>query len=494
MSTIARLAVLNELKRRREEELNKNSFSFDSFAFEKQKEFFKGEGSRFRTAVCSRRSGKTVGTAADMLDTCLMESNITCLYITLTKENVRKIIWGDITRIVDEYKIPCKMDNLRMEVKFPNGSRIITGGAKDKSEIEKFRGLKLKKVYIDEAQSMRDYIKELINDVLIPALRDQRGSMLLTGTPGPVQAGAFYEYSHNQHWHNICWTAYDNPFMHNPKIGLDLNYTLAEERKIRGIDENDASYRRETFGEWVEDKDALVIKYDASINHFETLPNTKFVHILGIDIGYEDSDAIAVLAYSYQTNEVYLVEEVEKSKQDITALAEEIHRLKRKYNPVNMVMDAGALGKKIQEELRLRHQLTIEAAEKTRKLEHIEFLNADLRRGVLRIKKNSLFAQDARLVTWDRSNPEQPKISNAYHSDILDAALYGYMLCRHYIKQDVIEKKDVNSTAYMDELERREAERMQRQVDDPEMFEFEESIDEDIESIEDYLGFGDDEF
>lgn len=492
MSTIARLAVLNEIKRRREEELNKSSFSFSTFAFEKQKEFFKQEGSRFRTAVCSRRSGKTVGIAADMLDTCLTEPGITCLYITLTRDNVRRILWGDLQRIVEEYKIPCKLDNLRLEIKFVNGSRIITGGAKDKTEIEKFRGLKLKKVYIDEAQSMRDHIKELINDVLIPALRDLRGTMYLSGTPGPVKAGAFYEYSHNDHWHNICWTAYENPFMHNPKIGIDLNYTLAEERKIRGIDETDASYRRETFGEWVEDKDALVIKYDELINDFDQLhSNGRYEYIFGIDIGFEDSDAIAVLAYSYQTNEVYLIEEVEKNKQDITALAEEIHKLKRKYNPIKMVMDAGALGKKIQEELRLRHALTIEAADKQRKLEHIEFLNADLRRGVLRIKKNSLFAQDAKLVTWDRSNPEQPKISNSYHSDILDAVLYAFMLCRHYIKDVPIEKLDKFSTAYMDQQERMEAERMQRKMDDPEMFDYEEGLSEDAESVEDFFSNSD---
>jgi len=474
MSTIARLAVLNEIKRRREEELNKNSFSFDTFAFEKQKEFFKQEGSRFR------------------IDTCLSEPGITCLYITLTRDNVRRIIWEDIKRIIEEFKIPCTLDNLRLEIKFPNGSRIITGGAKDKSEIEKFRGLKLKKVYIDEAQSMRDHIKELINDVLIPALRDLRGTMYLTGTPGPVKAGAFYEYSHNDHWHNVCWTAYENPFMHNPTIGIDLNFTLAEERKIRGINETDASYRRETFGEWVEDKDALVIKYDEAINDFVELPKSKFDYILGIDVGFEDSDAIAVLAYSYQTNEVYLVEEVEKNKQDITALAEEIRKLKRKYNPVKMVMDAGALGKKIQEELRLRHALSIEAADKLRKLEHIEFLNADLRRGVLRVKKSSLFAQDSKLVTWDRSNPEQPKISAAYHSDILDAVLYAFMLCRHYIKDVPVEKLDKFSTAYMDQQERLEAERMQRQVEDPDMFAYEEGLAEDVESIEDFFSGGDD--
>lgn len=493
MSSIQRLVLLNELKKR-QLVTQKPTFVFKDFAFPRQYEVFRAPGNRFRTIVTSRRFGKSKGASGDMVDVCLNEPGVTCLYITLTRENVRKIIWSELKEIIDNFKIDCTIDNAHLEIKFPNGSRILTGGGKDSSEIEKFRGLKLRKVYIDEAQSFRPFIKELINDILVPALRDLRGEMVLIGTPGPAPVGAFYDYSHSSSWLNFTATAFDNPFMNDPKIGLDLNFTLSEELKLRGVDESDPTHRREAYGEWVENKDALVVKYDESINDYALLPASKFDYILGIDVGFEDSDAIAVLAYSYETNEVYLVEEVEKNKQDITALAEEIHKLKNKYKPVNMVMDAGALGKKIQEELRLRHALCIEAADKTRKLEHLEFLNSDLRRGVLRIKKNSLFAQDSKLVTWDRSDPEKPKISTTYHSDILDAVLYAYMLCRHYIKQDFVAKHDKFSTAYMDEQERKESERMQRMVEDPEMFAYEEGLSEDAETIEDFFGGGIDEF
>ncbi len=487
MSHIRKLALIAEIQKRRLKE-ESPAFSFYDFAFEKQIEFFKQEGSRFRTAVCSRRSGKTVGIAGDMLDTCLKEPNVTCLYITITKDNVRRIIWGDIQRIVEEYKIECRMNNLLMEIKFPNGSRIITGGSKDKMEIEKFRGLKLRKVYIDERQSMREHIRPLIDDIIIPALRDLRGTLYLTGTPGPVKAGAFYEYSHNPHWHNIKWDAFSNPHMHNPARGLDLEKTLTEERTLRGIEETDASYIRETYGQWIEDTESLVIKYNADVNHYDSLPS-PLMYILGVDIGYEDSDALAVLAYSDKTNEVYIVEEVEKNKLDITSLAEEIKKLRTKYKPVKMVMDAGALGKKIQEELVIRHGICIEASDKNRKFEYLEFLNADLRRGVVKAKRDSLFAQDSKLVTWDRSNKEKPKISTTYHSDILDAVLYAYRECRHYYKQDIYTKPDINSTEFMDDLELKDAERMKQQIENPDLYEYEEMVDEynfDEEDFNDY--------
>lgn len=425
----------------------------------------------------------TVGIAGDLIDSCLNATKSTCLYITITKDNVRRILWGDLKNILSENKIICKTNDLRLEVHFPNGSRILTGGAKDRLEIEKFRGLKLLKVFIDECQSMRQHIKGLIDEILIPALRDLRGSLYLTGTPGPVKAGPFYEYSHNNRWANFKWTAFENPYMHDPENGKDLNITLKEERELRNIDESDPGYQRETYGTWIEDTESLVFKFN-DINHFEHLPNEKFEYIMGIDIGYEDSDAIAILAYSYDSNKVYVVDEVENSKQDITDLANSIKALRDKYKPIKMVIDAGALGKKITEELKIRHQLPIEAADKARKFEYIEFLNADLRKNVLRAKKDSLFAQDSKLVMWDRSNPLKPKISTVYHSDIGDAVLYAYRECRHFLYKEVAPTPKRDSNAYMDELEKKESENMERFNEDPESFLLEKEFEADLEDFD----------
>ena len=480
-------ALLKEIERRKEQAdlvAAAPSFNFEKFAFEAQYDFLRAPGSRFRTAVCSRRSGKTTGIIGDIIDTLQSKPGTTSLYITLTRDNVRKILWSELTRLLEENQVECKTDNLRLEIKMPNGSRLITGGAKDRSEIEKYRGLKLYKVYIDEAQSFRTHIKELIDDVLIPALRDLRGSLYLIGTPGPVPTGTFYEYSHNDAWQNHHWNAFSNPHMHNPAIGLDLHETLREEREMRGIDENDPSYRRETYGEWVEDLNSLVFRYEPHC-HYNALPNLEFNYIIGVDIGYNDSDAIAVLAYSQEENKAYLVEEIEQEKQDITALAETITTLRNRYKPIKMVMDAGALGKKIQEELRIRHRLNIEAADKNRKFEFISFLNADLRRELLKIKKDSLFAQDAKLVTWDRTDPLKPKISNTYHSDIHDAVLYAYREARHYLYEEPEKKPKINTDEYMDEMERKLMEESENKRTNPFY-----DIEKDLEDFDYELDWG----
>lgn len=432
------------------------AFSAKEYCFSKQYSFI-SSSSRFKTAVCSRRAGKTEGIAADLIDTSLSFDDVISLYVTLTSRNARNIIWPTIKRLLEDFKIPCKTDDTRLEVTFPNRSVIRLGGAKDETEIEKYRGWKLKKAYIDEAQAFRPYLKYFIDDIIIPSLRDLRGSLALTGTPGPVPAGPFFEYAHNKHWNHHYWTAFDNPHM------KDLERTLAEEREIKGIDENDPGYIRETYGKWIEDFNSLVFRFSPSKNIY--LPFTdqerierKFAYIFGIDIGYVDADAIAVLAYSYTDRNVYLVEEVIRDKQNITDLVTQIKELKDKYNPVKMVMDAGALGKKIQMEIQERHGLYLEAAEKTRKLEFIELLNDDLRTGKFKAFEGSRFQDDCSLVQWDRSSYNKPKISDVYHSDICDAVLYGWRECRHHFAKPIEARPKVGTPEYYALLDKEQEE------------------------------------
>lgn len=476
-----RLAIIAELKKRqaREAEIaSRKVFNFEDHCFDKQVQFFRAKGPRFRAACCSRRAGKTVGIAADALETLQNESDVLCLYITVTKQAARDIIWADILKIIDENNLPFKTDNTRLSVTNPeNRSKFIIEGAKDRSEIEKHRGKKLRKCYIDEAQSFRSYIEDLVNDIITPALRDHKGELYITGTPGPVKAGYFYKITHSDFWHNICWTAFDNPHMHDPPE-LDLYATLTEERTMKEIPENDPGYQRETFGIWIEDLDSLVFKFNREKNIYKVLPKYSendikynYEYIFGIDIGYNDSDAIAVLAYNYEEKEVYLVDEYVKSKQDITSLVNEIRRLQDHYRPIKMVLDAGALGKKIQEEILQRHGLNLEAAEKNRKNEFIELLNDDLRTGKFKAFEGSIFQDDCMLVQWDKEskirNPERPKISDTYHSDICDAVLYAWRECRHFLSENTTLPPKIGTDNYMDELERKEAERMENRKNDP---------------------------
>lgn len=98
-------------------------------------------------------------------------------------------------------------------------------------------------------------------------------------------------------------------------------------------------------------------------------------------------------------------------------------------------MDTGGLGKKIAEEIRRRYSIPVKAAEKTRKFEYIELLNDALRTAKFLAKSTSIAAQDSMMVEWDRDKqtPDKKFVSTKFHSDILDAVLYGYREALHWL-------------------------------------------------------------
>lgn len=423
-------------------------FKLEEFLFDKQLKFVR-DPRPFKVAVCSRRAGKTIACAGDLIETALLNPGVVCLYITLSRNSAKKIVWPELKKINHKYGLKGVEDMIELSMTFPNGSVIYCSGAKDSSEIEKFRGLALKKVYIDECQSFRAHLKELIDDVLVPALMDYDGSLILIGTPGPVPAGYFAEVSgaskrertrdeqeDSDEDADFMWVTYGWTFFDNPHIALKSKKTheqvLKRALKMRGVQVTDPSIQREFFGKWVMDSNSLWIKYNTEINHYDKLPTIplpfKWTYILGIDIGFNDADALAVLAWSEYSDVIYLVEEIITAGQDMTNLVEQIEILSKKYPIAKMVMDEGGLGKKMAEEMRRRHHIPVQPADKARKQENVTFLNDALRTGRFMASGSSKFAQDSMLVEvdWDKSTPDRIRVSDKYHSDIIDAVLYAF--------------------------------------------------------------------
>jgi hypothetical protein len=140
--------------------------------------------------------------------------------------------------------------------------------------------------------------------------------------------------------------------------------------------------------------------------------------------------------------------------------------LQEKYKPIKMVMDAGALGKKIQEEIRMRHGVLAEAADKHRKFEFIKLMNDDLRTGKFKAYNGSRFEQDCFLVQWDHDvKAGKLKISDSYHTDIGDAVLYAWRECRHYFQLEQVVKPKPHTFDYIKALEEKEAAKMQEALE-----------------------------
>lgn len=413
-------------------------FHMQKYLFEKQLDFVQ-DSNPFKIAVCSRRSGKTVACAAHLVDTAIRNPEVNCFYITLSRGNAEKIVWPEITRLNNYYGLGGQTNNTKLSMTFPNGSIIYLSGAHDVAEIENFRGLSMKLVYIDECQSFRAYIEELIDDIIAPALLDHAGSLCLIGTPGPIPAGYFAEVagavpekiSRADAWSKHGWTFFDNPHV-AVKAKKTHQELLQRELKRRGVSLEDPTIQREFFGKWVLDSECLWIRYYPDRCHYQMLPSLtpphEYNYILGVDLGFNDADALAVLAWSSVSKDTYLVEEVVTNKQGLTELVEQIHMLQKKYPFYKMVIDEGGLGKKMAEEMRRRYHIPVQPADKARKQETVEFLKDALRTGVFKAKSGSKFAQDCNMVEIDRdkTKPDRIKLSDKYHSDIIDAVLYAF--------------------------------------------------------------------
>ena len=422
---------------------NLGPFKLTNFLFDKQLKFVL-DPRPFKVAVCSRRSGKTVACAAHLVDTALSSRDVVCLYITLSRNNAKKLVWKEIDKINRMYKLGGVADLTELSMTFPStGSVIYLSGAKDQSETEKFRGLALKLVYVDECQSFKSYIEDLVDDILSPALMDYAGTLCLIGTPGPIPSGYFYECSEkSDSWSKHGWTFFDNPFIAQ-KSNTTHQKLLERELNRRGVKAEDPSIQREFFGRWVLDSDSLWIHYQPEKNHYtQMLSRTKYNYIMGIDLGFNDADAIAVIAWSEDDPCTYLVEELVTARQGFTELVEQIKVLASRYDVSKMVIDEGGLGKKLAEEMRRRHGIPVQPADKARKMENVAFLNDSLRTGRFKAKSASCFAQDSYLVEIDRdkSTPDRIKLSDKYHSDIIDAVLYAFKESPAFTYQQPIEE------------------------------------------------------
>lgn len=444
-------SVLTELQARKT-----RPFSLSAYLFDKQLSFVQ-DPARFKLALTTRRAGKTVSCAAALIATTLEEPFLVCLYITLSRTNAKKIVWRELKKIDRQFSLGFNFNESELSATALNGSTIYCSGASDRTEIEKFRGLAVKMAFIDECQSFPDYIRELIDDVIAPALMDHSGTLCLIGTPGPIPTGFFYEASQGSYWSKHVWSFWDNPYIKNAQAVFE------EELKRKGVDASNPSIQREWYGKWVLDTDSLVYHYDAKVNHYETLPQGKLNYILGVDLGFNDADALAVLAWSDVSPNTYLVEEKVARKQGITELVHQIEQLRNKYDITKIIVDQGGLGKKIAEELSKRYKIGVQAAEKVRKTEFIELMNDCMRNGSLLAKKNSRFADDCMKVEWDvdKSTPDKKIISKRFHSDICEAVLYAWRESYSYTHQTVPTKTKYLSKEWAKEEENRmfEAER-----------------------------------
>lgn len=413
--------------------MNEDFYLYDTYLKKKQLQIklfgpqdeFVQDKSQFLAALCTRRAGKTNALARKFKKIMDQYPGSLCRYIALTRDSARDIMWPVLEDMNERYQWNAQLTESNLTMTIPNGATLRLYGADMKNFIRRLRGAKCPANAIDEAQEFGPHLQSLVDDILTPSILDYKGSWLaLTGTPGPIPRGLFYDITEqgSADYSIHKWSLLDNPYLPNAREFIE---TLKRKHKW---EESNPTYLREWKGQWVLDLESLLIKYDEKKNDYETLQPGHWNYILGVDIGIRDADALAVVAWSESTPDIYLVEELITSGQDITELSNQINYMMKKYDISKIVMDEGALGKKIAEELRRRRQIPVHPADKTRKMENVAFLNDWLRLGKFKAKKDSRFVRDSFMVQidWEKTTQTKLEVKKGFHSDIIDAVLYAF--------------------------------------------------------------------
>jgi hypothetical protein len=352
-----------------------------------------------------------------------------------------------------KFKLKLKFKENTGDVVLQNGSKIILRGADDKRQIEKLRGPKYPIAVIDEAQGFPWFLKDLIEDILEPAVLDYDGQIVVTGTPNSACVGPFYSITTNQvgfkGWSTHKWTLRDNPHLPNVEGWLE------RKRTQKNWDEHHPTYRREYCGDWIRDSNTLVYKFTEDLNleeRFEPGEIEDWEWVLGIDLGYNDPTAFVTVAYSQMAGRVCVVESFKESELIPSAVAARVDELMERFPYTRIVADTGGFGKGYAEEMKQRFSIPILPAKKQEKVAFIELMNGDLQSGSLTIanEDNKQLVDEIKLLQWDEDRLTRGKfiVDRNFADHLCDALLYAWRECRHHQLEFERTNPEYGSSAY----------------------------------------------
>lgn len=140
-------------------------------------------GARHKVGVAARRSGKTVGVRALAIAACLDSRPGDVGYMAPTLGQAKRLLWRplmeDLRDPAARHFVAGRPNGSDLFVEFRSGSRLYLYSAE---AAERVRGDGFKLFITDESDDPR-FGSEVFDDIIWPALADNRGSLVQIGTP-----------------------------------------------------------------------------------------------------------------------------------------------------------------------------------------------------------------------------------------------------------------------------------------------------------------------
>ena len=167
---------------------------------------------RFKVIAAGRRCGKSRYAAYRLLVEGLQSNKGHIFYVAQTQGQARDVMWSVLMDVGKDVIKTAHINNLQLTL--INGATITLKGS---DRPDTMRGVSLKFVVLDEYAGMKPSVWE---EVLRPALADQKGDAVFIGTPTGRnhfwELMQYAELSGDLDWKAWHLTSYDNPLL-DPK-------------------------------------------------------------------------------------------------------------------------------------------------------------------------------------------------------------------------------------------------------------------------------------
>lgn len=371
---------------------------------------------RFVTAAISRRQGKTyIANIIGQLVSLVPGSHI----LIMSPNYALSQISFDLQRqLIKHFDLEVAKDNAKDKViELTNGSTIRMGSV---NQVDSCVGRSYDLIIFDEA-ALADG-KEAFNVALRPTLDKDNSKALFISTPRG-KSNWFAEFFNRgftdefPEWASIRATYKDNPRMSESDVS-EARKSMSEAEFKQEYEADFNTYEGQIWN----------FNHEECIENLEEFEISKMDVFAGLDVGYRDPTAFCVLAYDWDEQKYYLLDEYLDAEKTTEQHAVEIRRLVAKWDIDYIYIDSAAQQTRF--DFAQNYDISTVNAKKS-VLDGIAHVAAIVDNDNLVVDqrcKESLSALDQ--YQWD-PNPnlarEKPKHNMASHmADALRYALYSF--------------------------------------------------------------------
>jgi len=294
------------------------------------------DDTRFRVVAAGRRCGKS-RLAAWLLIVNALQANLPnshVFYVAPTQGQARDIMWKLLVELGAPVIKSAHINN--MQITLLNGATISLKGA---DRPDTMRGVSLKFLVLDEYADMK---AEVFEEILRPALADQKGGALFIGTPkGRNHFYDLYKYAELSGDDDLTFTAWHFTSYDNETLD-------AEEIDVAKKSMSSHAFQQEFMASFKNQGSEM---FKEEWLNFGTKPASEGDYYVAIDLaGFKDvskkkgntsrldSSAISIV---YVTEDGWFVEDVIHGRWTLDDTAKKIFQVVKDYKPMSIGIEKG---------------------------------------------------------------------------------------------------------------------------------------------------------